>query len=113
MPLRASARPSGETSTTSNAALANSPSDAPANSGFTPIISASGVTGSVSLRSMARPPGSAMCSVSCASSGRVVSGILAMVTSNFALPAASVLGRSSSGCSIAAFSSSLSALPKV
>ena len=90
------ALPSGATTTTSNVALAFWSSDAPANSGLTPIIGAAGVTGKVSVRSMARPPGSAMLTVTCASRGRVVSGNFSMVTGNLALPAASVTGRSSS-----------------
>ena len=46
--------------TTSKLAVSESPSALPVNSGFTPIIGADGAMGSVSLRSTARPPASAM-----------------------------------------------------
>ena len=48
------------------------------------------MTGNVSLRSTARPPDSAMLTVICASSGRVLAGSLSSLTGNVALPDASV-----------------------
>ena len=83
---------------TSKVAFSPSPSERPENSGLTPIIGPLGVTGSVSLRSTARPPGSLMRTMICASSGRVVVGCLSSVTLKRALPLASVSGRLSSGC---------------
>jgi hypothetical protein len=74
---------------------------------LTPIIGPPGVTGNASLRSTARPPGSAMRTTICASSGRVVVGCLSSVTANFALPLASVSGRFSSGWRIFSTSSSV------
>ena len=97
MPVRASGVPSGAATITSKFAFSPSPSERPENSGLTPIIGPSGVTGSVSLRSTARPPASAMRTVTCASSGRVAAGCLSSVTVNLALPLRSVSGRSSSG----------------
>ena len=76
--------------------MAPSASARPENSGLTPIMLAAGVTGSVSVRSTARPPDSAMRTAIFASSGWVLAGGLSRLTVNFALPASSVAGRSSS-----------------
>ena len=65
---------------TSKAAFSPSPSERPENSGLTPIIGAVGGDRQRELRSTARPPGSAMRTVTCASSGRVVAGSLSSVT---------------------------------
>ena len=52
-----------------------------------------GVTGSVSVRSTARPPDSAMLMVILACSGRVVLGTLSRATAKLALPSSSVVGQ--------------------
>ena len=91
---------------TSKVAFSPSPSERPENIGLTPIIAVAGVTGSTSLRSTARPPGSFMRTVTCASSGRVVTGCLSSVSVNLALPLASVSGRFSSGWRLVSTSSS-------
>jgi hypothetical protein len=73
---------------------------------LTPIIGPEAITGSVSLRSTARPPGSAMRTITCASSGRVVAGCFSSVTAKRALPLVSVSGSPSSGWREASTSSS-------
>jgi len=90
----------------SKVAFSPSPSERPENNGFTPIIGPGGVTGSTSLRSTARPPASAMRTVSCASSGRDEAGCFSIERLNFALPSLSVVGRLSSDCrALSTFSS--------
>ncbi len=69
-PCRQAACRPDATSTTSKVAVSPSPSERPENSGFTPIMLAAATTGSVILRSTARPPASAMRTITCASSGR-------------------------------------------
>ena len=78
-----------------------------------PIIAEVGTTGSVSVRSTARPPDSTRRTMIFASSGRVVSGSLSSETENFALPFSSVWPRSSSVCWMALASSSSLPTPNV
>ncbi len=78
-----------------------------ANSGLMPTRDVFKSTGSVSVRSMVRPPDSLSLRITSASSGRLVLGNCGSLTAMSALPSASVAGRPSSGLRTGATCSSV------